>query len=64
MRSSHITSFLFSSVQDILDGVNTVLGPLIDLANSAISQLLSFLPSFDLPGKVVKGTLNNNIHSA
>ena len=42
---------LYFSAQDILDGVDALLAPLVDLANALINELLSALPSFDLPGK-------------
>ena len=38
------------SAQDILDGVDPLLSPLVDLANSLIDAVLSALPSFNLPG--------------
>ena len=41
---------LFYSVKDILDGIDSIFAPLVDLANDAIAELLKFLPSFSLPG--------------
>lgn len=38
------------SVQDILDGVDAIFGPLVDLANKAINAVLRHLPSFSIPG--------------
>ena len=41
---------LFYSVKDILDGIDSIFAPLVNLANDAIAELLKFLPSFSLPG--------------
>lgn len=38
------------SAQDILDGVDSLLSPLVDLANDLISEVMSVLPEFDIPG--------------
>lgn len=38
-------------MQGILDGVDKVLGPIVDLANKLIADVMKHLPSFDLPGK-------------
>jgi len=38
------------SAQDILDGIDSLLAPLVDLANDLISAVLSVLPTFELPG--------------
>lgn len=42
---------MFDSAQDILDGVDALLAPLVDLANALIDELLSALPDISLPGK-------------
>jgi len=38
------------SAQDILDGIDSIFAPLIDLANDLISEILSVLPDISLPG--------------
>ena len=51
--------FFLCSAQDILDGVDALLSPLVDLANSLIDAVLSALPSFNLPGMC----LTDNVQS-
>jgi len=53
--NSYLTRFkragdICFSVQGILDGVDKVLGPIVDLANKLIADVMKHLPSFDLPG--------------
>lgn len=38
------------SVQDILDGIDSIFGFLLDLANDLIAEIMKNLPSFSIPG--------------
>lgn len=42
------------TIQQILDGVGSLVDPIIGVANKAIEGLASYLPSFSLPGKFNK----------
>ena len=41
------------SIQDILDGIDSIFGWIVDLANKAIAKLMELLPDFSLPGNYV-----------